>query len=242
MRTQKGLKLVEALPILMVVIIIGDVGCSRQEAGKGPGNAAAASEPGATQIQQQRSRPEKIDKTAEQIQQQKGQPEKRDETADWITYVSSKGKFSLRRPKYWAVGPTRPQYCTDPSAFFTAGAEADLVAECATEYDGQILVFSEEGNQLNSYRLAASLYPHQNLTSRKVTVDKIEGTRDSGTAMGQDDERFGMPGLPDLTKVVIYSFYAYGRTYVAQYNQRIDDPDILPDFDLMVTKTLRFSQ
>jgi hypothetical protein len=48
--------------------------------------------------------------------------------------------------------------------------------------------------------------------------------------------------LPDLTKVVIYSFYANGRTYIAQYNQRIDDPDILPDFDLMITKTLKFSK
>jgi hypothetical protein len=59
--------------------------------------------------------------------------------------------------------------------------------------------------------------------------------------MGHDDEKFAMPGLPDGTKVVIYLFYAHGRTYVVRYGQRIGEPDILRDFDLMITKTLKFS-
>jgi len=138
MRTQKGLRLVEALPILMVVIIIGNVGCSRQEAGKGPDNATAASEPGARQIQQQRSRSEKKDETAEQIQQQKDQPEKKDETANWVTYVSSKGEYSLRHPKSWAVGPKNLRFCADPGRTFAAGADADFVGDCGTEYFGQV--------------------------------------------------------------------------------------------------------
>jgi hypothetical protein len=223
MRNPKSMSVVGALTIFVVIIIIGNVGCSRQTVGKSASNAAAASEPGATQIQQS------------------SLPEKKDETADWPSYVNPHGKFSLRHPKNWAVGPKNPQACTPPIGFFAAGAEADMVLECATEFDGQIFIHSKEGNHLSKYRLATSYYPHQNMTSRKVTVDDVEGTRQSGTAMGQFDDRFVMPGLPDLTKVVVYSFYAHGRTYVAQYNQRIDDPDILPDFDLMVTRTLKFS-
>src|SRR5262249_21670517 len=85
-------------------------------------------------------------------------------------------------------------------------------------------------------------YPFQNITRQKVTVDNIEGAREAGTAMGQmDTEKFAMPGLPDDTKVVIYSFYAHGITYTAHYTQQVEEPDILRDFELMVTKTLRFS-
>jgi hypothetical protein len=243
MRTQKGLKLVKALPILMVVIIIGDVGCSRQEAGKGQGNATAASEPGATQIQQQRSRPEKIDKTAEQIQQQKGQPEKTDETAGWITFVSPKGTFSLRHPKYWTVGPNNAENCFDFKEFFTAGADTDLVLDCGTEYPGQIYVGSEEGSQFSQHRsLKEDSQTYLNITRQKVKVDNVEGTREAGTVREDNNELDIEHPLPDRTKVVIYLFYTYGRAYVAQCQQRIDDPDVLRYFDLMVTKTLRFSQ
>jgi hypothetical protein len=223
MRNRKGLRSVEALLILVIIVIIGGVGCSRQEVGRSLGNAGEAWE-----------------SRAKQSQQLRGRPERTDETADWITYVSSEGRFSLRHPKYWAVGPRHPQYCTDKGSFFMAGAGADFVAECGTEYFGQIYVSSKEGNQLSNHKLTASEYPYQNITSRKVTVDNIEGTRETGTAMGQMDEKFAMPGLPDGTKVVIYLLYAHGRSYVAQYTQRIGDPDILRDFDIMVTKTLKF--
>lgn len=241
-RNQKGLSLVEALWILVVIIIIGNVGCSRQEDGKSLGNAGGASEPGAKQIQQQRGRPEKTDETAEQIQQQKGRPEKTDETADWITYVSSKGRFALRHPKYWAVGPKQPQYCTNTEFSFTAGADAELVEDCGAEYYGQIYVVSEEGNQLSQHKsIRTDSQSYQNITRQKVMVDNIEGTREAGTVRQDNNELDIEHPLPDGTKVVIYAFYAHGRTYVAQRQQRIDEPDILRDFDLMVTKTLKFS-
>jgi hypothetical protein len=225
MRNQKSLSLVESLLTLVVIVIIGNVGCSRQEAGKSLSHAGNASEPVAKQIQQQRSQPEKTDKTA-----------------DWITYVGSESRFSLRHPKHWAVGAKQPQRCSERvRSDFTAGANAELVCDCGTEYFGQIYVSSTEGNHLSDHDLTTSEYPYQNITRQKVKVDNFEGARVSGTAMGQMDDKFAMPGLPDGAKVVIYSFYAHGRTYVAKYEQRIDEPDILRDFDLMVTKTLKFS-
>jgi hypothetical protein len=242
MRNQKGLSSVEALSILVIIIIIGSVGCSRQEVGKKPGNSAETSESMTKHGQQQSAQPERTDETAEHLPQQSGRSEKTDETADWITYVSPKGGFSLRHPKSWAVGPKNPRSCADPGRTFAAGASADFVADCGTEYFGQVYVVSENGNQLSRYKLKNMGYPYQNITRQKVTVDDIEGAREAGTAMGQmDDEKFATPGLPDGTKVAIYSFYAHGRTYVAEYTQQIDEPDILRDFELLVTKTLRFS-
>jgi hypothetical protein len=225
MRNQKGLSLVETLLILVVIILIGNVGCSRQEAGESLGNAHKASEPG-----------------AKQIQQQSGRPEKTDETADWITYVSPKGRFSLRHPKSWAVGPKQSQYCTKAEFSFTAGADADLVEDCGTEYYGQIYLVSEEGNNLNPQKsLRTDSQSYRNITMRKVIVDNIEGAREAGTVRQNNNELDIDHPLPDGTKVVIYEFYAHGRSYVAKCQQRIDEPDILRDFDLMVTKTLKFS-
>jgi len=243
MRNRKGLSSVEALLILVIILNVGSVGCSRREAGKSLGAASEASQIETKQTPQRKGQPEKTDETAEQTSQQKDQPDKTDETADWITYVGSASRFSLRYPKYWAVGHANPQNCTEAErSDFTAGANADLVADCGTEYVGQIYIYSNEGNELSSHKLTTDLYPYQNITSKKVTVDNIEGAREAGTAMGQmDDEKFGMPGLPDGTKVVIYLFYAHGRTYVAWYGQQIGEPDILRDFDLMITKTLKFS-
>jgi hypothetical protein len=226
MRNQTGFSSAGTLLILVIVGIIGGAGCNaqkvRQEAGKNPDAAGSASEPGAGQTGQQKSQPAEID-----------------ETADWTPYISAEGKFSLRHPKIWAR-PTEPELCTP--GLFMAGADAKSVGQCASDNFGQIYVSSTEGRRLNEHKLTTSNYPYQNITSRKATVDNIEGWLETGTAMGQTDEKFEMPGLPDGAKVVVYSFYAHGRTYAAQYTQRIGDPDVLRDFDLMVTKTLKFSK
>ena len=107
-----------------------------------------------------------------------------------------------------------------------AGADANSVGQCASDNFGQIYVSSTEGRRLDEHKLATSNYPYQNITSRKATVDNIEGWLETGTAMGQTDAKFEMPGLPDGAKVAVYSFYAHGRTYVAQYTQRTGDPDV----------------
>jgi len=226
MRNHTGFNLAGLLLTLATVVIIGAAACSAhkagQEAGKSPDTASGASESGAKRIDQQKSQPAEID-----------------ETADWTPYISAEGKFSLRHPKNWAR-PTEPELCTP--GLFMAGADAKSVGQCASDNFGQIYVSSTEGRRLDEHKLATGNYPYQNITSRKASVDNIEGRRETGTAMGQTDEKFEMPGLPDGAKVVVYSFYAHGRTYVAQYTQRIGDPDVMRDFDLMVTKTLKFGK
>jgi hypothetical protein len=76
MRNQKGLSSVEALLILVIILNMGSVGCSRWEAGKSPSAASEASQIEAKQTPQQKGQPEKTDETAKQTSQQKGRPEK----------------------------------------------------------------------------------------------------------------------------------------------------------------------
>jgi hypothetical protein len=60
------------------------------------------------------------------------------------------------------------------------------------------------------------------------------------TGVAKDNSNFGI-SLPVGTKVVLYCFRANGDvTYQAEYNQEPNYPDVLTDFNLMVTKTLQF--
>ena len=65
----------------------------------------------------------------------------------------------------------------------------------------------------------------------------------SGEAVGQQQEsEIGTTGLPDGTEVTVYIFYEPddNRTYTATYIQLDSYPNVLSDFDRMVTDTLRF--
>jgi hypothetical protein len=225
MRNQTGFSKFGILLIPVVAGIIGGAGChtsgARHGDDKGMSAASKASAPG-----------------SERIGSPKGLPAEIDETADWTPYVSVEGAFSLRHPKNW-IRPTEPDRCTP--GLFMAGGDASSVGECASEYFGQIYVSSTEGDHLDDYKLAPRHYWYQDISSRKLTVDNVEGVRETGTAMGQTDEKNAMPGLPNGAKVVVYYFYAHGKTYVAQYTQESGHPDVLRDFDLMVIRTLKFS-
>jgi hypothetical protein len=228
MKNQKSFSSDSIILILVIVQIISSSGWHvsevRQDVEKKPDNVITVSE-----------------FRAEQAGNQKAQPSETDETAGWKSYVSAEGKFSLRHPKEWAVGSRfHDELCPE---IFLAAPDADLLGRCYTEYFGlgQISVISTKGNYIRDRRLTAQ-YPYQNITRRKVMVNNTEGLRESGTAKGHDDEKFVIGGLPDGAKVVIYSFYAHGRTYMAQYIQRSDNPDVLREFDLMVTKTLKFDK
>ncbi len=228
MKNQKGFSSVAIILILALAQIIGG-SCwylfkDRQAAEKKLDNVNTVSESGAGQEGNQKT-----------------QSSVADETANWKSYVSAKGRFSLRYPRKWAVGSReRDESCPE---IFMAAPKAESLGRCATEYFGlgQIAVISEEGERLLDMRLSAGDYPYQKITSRKVMINGAEGLRESGTAKGQWAEKFVLPGLPDGAKIVVYSFYVNGRAYVAQYIQGSGDPNILREFDLMVTQTLKFN-
>lgn len=164
-----------------------------------------------------------------------------DITADWTPYSSQKGKFSLRYPKTW-VQPTNRDSCS-PDLFDRAvylGPDAESVLKCASEYFGQMSVSSVDGDKKSDYDLGAG---YKDVTRKDVVVNGVAGQRVSGvtTAPSADVTFSPIEG----TVEVRYIFFTNGATYIARYTQapkgHSPSANVLSDFDLMVTKTLKFS-
>lgn len=164
-----------------------------------------------------------------------------DITADWTPFSSEKGKFSLRYPKPW-VQPTNRDLCS-PELFERAiylGADAESVLKCATEYFGQMSVSSVAGDKRSEYDLGTG---YKDITKKDVVVNRAAGQRVSGVTTAPSPDAAFSP--VEGTIEVRYIFFTNGNTYVARYTQapkgHSPSDEVLSDFDLMVTKTLKFS-
>ncbi len=165
-----------------------------------------------------------------------------DITSDWTLVSSDKGKFSLRYPKTW-VQPVNQDACT-ASLFDRAvylGPDAGSVLKCGTEYFGQVSVLSVDGDKRGDYDLGSG---YKDVTNKEVTVNGVVGHRIAGVAVAAAPDAVFAPATGTIE--VHYVFYTpTGVTYVAKYTQapkgNSPSTDVLNDFDLMVTKTLKFS-
>ena len=159
-------------------------------------------------------------------------------TADWYWYGNREGDFALYHPTLW-VRASNLENCT-PGLFMVGGNE-DSAGKCATESFGQITVYSQEGVHTIQSELRDG---YTNVVRHDApTADGIIGAKMSGEAVGQQQEsEIGTTGLPDGTEVTVYIFYEPddNRTYTATYIQLDSYPNVLSDFDRMVTDTLRF--
>ena len=158
----------------------------------------------------------------------------KDPTAGWIAYSNAPGDFSFRHPSTW-VRASNLDLCS-PELILLAG-DASSVGTCASEHFGQMGVHSTAGDTRVNYRIATG---YEDITETAVTVRGVTGTKQTATAIGQEGE--GSGALPDGTEVVQYVFFTHDRTYVATYFQQPSYPDVLSDFNLLVTRTLRFSE
>jgi hypothetical protein len=155
-----------------------------------------------------------------------------DPTSRWIPYTSSAGKYSLRYPNSWKTA-THPEAC-EPSIFLV-GPDADSVGICGSDGLGQIVFSSVDGEQVGAYG-------GENFTTnskKDVTIDGATGQRITGTYTSETE---GI-GYPKGTTEVTYLFSTNGKLYRATYDQEPSGPlsnDALADFDLIVTKTLKF--
>lgn len=220
---QKGFSIGELLLLLIILIIIGFVGWyvwqSQQKANKNYDDAAQ----GAGNAQ----------KTEKKAAEKKA-AEPADPTADWLTYTNKEGSFSFKYPKTW-VQAEHPELCTPTIALFAANAAS--VGKCATESFGQMSWVSQEGNQLGNCELDAAHYP--DLTTEAVTVNGVGGKKQTGTyKAGADD--IG-PGPQTGDKIVRYTFFTNNRTYYASYAVQPAYPDVLSDFNTLMTKTFKFT-
>jgi Tfp pilus assembly protein PilV len=153
-----------------------------------------------------------------------------DPTGEWVVFTSSDKAFSVKYPKTWAAGE---KDCYKGLALW--GNTKSVPAWCHSENVVQVHISTMDGNQ-TAYGLTTGW---KNVSKKTVKVDGVSGERQEGTASGQ--EGTGVGELPDGTTKVRYMFYTNGKTYFVDYIKLSDYPDVLSDFDLMVTSTLDFS-
>jgi hypothetical protein len=152
-----------------------------------------------------------------------------DPTAGWTRYSDATDRFSLRYPPTWQ---RRTCPAGGHTGLFLAPSTAGL-AICNSGFTGQMSVAAVSGDQRSAYALSGS-----DLASTSLTVGGVSGTRQSATAVAAD------LGPPAGTRLVVYLFFTGGRTYRCAYSQEPSGPtstNVLADFDLMVTGTLRFT-
>jgi hypothetical protein len=95
---------------------------------------------------------------------------------------------------------------------------------------------SANGDKRGEYQLDQASYP--DVKTENVTVGGAEGIKQSGTFKAAPDA-VG-PGPADDEKTVVYIFYTNNRTYRASYNVNSTYPDVLNNFNILVTKTFKF--
>lgn len=221
MKTQKGFTIIEGLLILVILGILGFTGWYVY-------NAHNKTTDTLTNADSANSSVAKYSK--------KSSTQAKDPTADWISYSSKEGIYSLKYPKTW-VTATHPELCSP--GILLLGADSKSVGICGSESFGQISVVSVGGDSQKDNALGAG---YKGIVTATVTVDGVKGQKQTGTALGGS----GDPGsLAVGTKIIKYVFYTNGRTYSATYLSADLSgkayTDASSDFDLMVTKTLKFS-
>jgi hypothetical protein len=159
-------------------------------------------------------------------------PSQADPTANWIAYSSKDGNFSLKYPSTWKTA-MHPEACA--TGVFMLGAEDASVGKCGTENFGQMTITWRNDRttcgDLNSDSWTIN-------SKETVMVSGKSGVKQTATAKSPG---FGLGAVPEGTKTVQYCFVANDATYIANYTQLSTYPDVLSDFNLMVTKTLKFS-
>lgn len=159
-----------------------------------------------------------------------------DPTADWTLYSSANGKFSVKYPQTWATA-ANPDLCASDATtgIFMLGATSSSVGTCASENAGQMIITWHAG-AATCNDLSSNLWTQdskQTVTVGGVSATKVEAT---AKAVGQ-----GAGAYPEGTKTVQYCAVAHGTAYTASYIQLAAYPDVLSDFNTMVTKTLKFN-
>ncbi|HET7320166.1 MAG TPA: hypothetical protein VFI84_01100, partial [Candidatus Saccharimonadales bacterium] len=151
-----------------------------------------------------------------------------DPTADWVAYTGT--AFSLKYPKTWVMA-AHPELCADN--ILLLGPNKDSVGHCGSEGFGEVAF---------TFSSSHGCFPlddtYTDKTNLAVTISGMSGTKETGTAKATNSEGSGLQ--PAGTKVVQYCFNSTNKHYVATYNQQPAYPDVLSDFELIVTKTLKF--
>lgn len=162
----------------------------------------------------------------------KTSPTPLDPTSSWTPYGDTSNKLSLRYPTTW-VKATHPELCS--AGILLLGPTAQSVGACGSGNVGEVEIVAQEGDQRTTNG-GFSTPDYSDIQSSTVNVDSVGGKKYSATLVQPSLGADMAPG----TKMVAYEFYSNGKTYDFSYRQAPTYPDALSDFDLLVTKTVKF--
>ena len=210
----KGFGLIAAVIVIAVLVVLGGAGAYVYHRDHKAKPATTSSTTGVASAQNKSTNTTASSQSA-------------DPTAGWITYTSTSGQFSLKYPKTWATAANLNQ-CQD--GIFLLGADSKSVGTCGGNTPGQMTITWQPVR--TSCGLDSSGWTIN--ATQAVTVSGVSGTETTGTAKVGDS-------IPEGTTTEQYCFVRNGTMYIADYNQLATYPDVLSDFNLMVTKTLTFN-
>lgn len=215
MKTQKGFGIIEGLLILVILGLVGGVGYYAWKVNKD-------SEKNLDSIS-----------TSKVSTSEKKTEKAADPTKDWKAYSSKEGQYSLKYPTTWVTADS-PELCTE--GLLLLGGNKSSVGGCATDGGGQMTVVSEKGDVRSNMEMDPDYYA--DLKTEQVTVAGVTGKKQTGTF--KVPEGMDGPGPQNGEKHTVYTFFTNSRTYRASYGDGPGFPDVLADFNTMVSKTLKF--
>jgi hypothetical protein len=148
-------------------------------------------------------------------------------TVSWLE--ESLRTMAFKYPASWT------RYACSPDLVLLGPGSASA-GHCNSDATAEVRLSMDAGDKRADHHLDATLYP--SIQKETIKVDGVTGIKESGT-LTTDREVFVGPG--NGTKSVQYVFYSKGYTYVLEYDQTPDFPDVLSDFNLLVTQTVKFS-
>ncbi len=156
-----------------------------------------------------------------------------DITASWTSYKSTDGHYSLKYPSSW-VTASNPTLCS--SGILLVAPDTNSIGKCGSEDFGQISFSGMTDSSHLCYDLTNDT-TWTNVTKSTISVSGITLTKQTGTSL----DGAGNGSLPKGTVEVNYCYSSSSYGFMARYDQKPTDQNVLNDFNTIVTKTLSFT-
>jgi len=151
-----------------------------------------------------------------------------DITKNWIKYKSTDGGFSFKYPKEWV---TSANMTGCPSGLLMLGANSNSIGQCGGNNFGQMTVTWQPVKA--QCGLGTSVWTIN--STKNVTVSGVSGLETNATS------KVVTASGPTGTSTIQYCFITNSTMYIANYTVLSGYPNVLSDFNTMVTKTFSFT-
>jgi hypothetical protein len=240
-KSHKGFAVLEALLVFVILAIIGGTGYfvwhGRQETNKTleSSQKAADSAPKITRITNFDECVAAGNPVMESYPEQcraNGKTFTKDVTKDWKQFTSRSGKYSLKYPSTWSQA-THPEACSE--GLLLLGGNKDSVGVCAADGARALGQMTIAEFAKDTATACCDTYQGWKITSdAAIQVDGYVAKKTTAVYQKNDVSEGGW----DIgVKRAEYCFAAKETQFEITYIQWSDYPDVLNDFNVMVTKT-----